>query len=80
MKYLLQNSRLRKKLVSSLPFDVFVQIPDGEKFIQAAGGGVHPSYNSNNLDYDFVLIKLASPVTISANVSLACLPPDVAQV
>ena len=56
------------------------QIPDGEKFIQAAGGGVHPSYNSNNLDFDFVLIKLASPVAINANVSLACLPPDVTQV
>jgi hypothetical protein len=35
----------------------------------------HPNYNSNTMDFDFALLKLSSPVALSANVSYICLPP-----
>jgi hypothetical protein len=37
----------------------------------------HPNYNSNTMDFDFALLKLASPVALSANVSYICLPPGI---
>jgi hypothetical protein len=56
------------------------QIKDGETIIKASATVVHSLFNNNNLDYDFALIRLATPLKTSLNVSIACLPPDVNQV
>uniref|UniRef100_G1LI64 trypsin n=2 Tax=Ailuropoda melanoleuca TaxID=9646 RepID=G1LI64_AILME len=44
----------------------------GEQFINSAKVIRHPSYNSNTIDNDIMLIKLSSPATLNSRVS-ACL-------
>merc|ERR1739838_843577 len=36
----------------------------------------HPDYNSDSLDNDYAIIRLANPVTFTNEVSPACLPAD----
>ena len=40
---------------------------------------VHPNYNSATQDFDFAILRLASPAPISSTVGVVCLPPDVTQ-
>jgi len=47
---------------------------DGEQRISPAQWIDHPSYNSNNNDNDFALIRLSQDVTFSNSVMPACLP------
>ena len=37
----------------------------------------HPDYNSDTLDNDFAILRLANPVNFTNEVSPACLPADV---
>ena len=36
----------------------------------------HPNYNSQTLDNDYAILRLANPVTFTMEVSPACLPAD----
>jgi len=36
----------------------------------------HPLFDPETVDYDFALLRLQHPVTISGSVGIACLPPD----
>ena len=38
-----------------------------------------PLYNPSNFQYDFSILTLASPVTLSTSVAAACLPGDTSQ-
>uniref|UniRef100_A0A7N5KJK7 trypsin n=1 Tax=Ailuropoda melanoleuca TaxID=9646 RepID=A0A7N5KJK7_AILME len=46
----------------------------GEQFINSAKVIRHPSYNSNTIDNDIMLIKLSSPATLNSRVSAVSLP------
>lgn len=37
---------------------------------------VHPDYNSNTMDHDFALVRLAQPVQFSSSVRPVCLPQN----
>ena len=37
---------------------------------------MHPEYDANNIDYDFTLVKLASPVQLTDHVAPACFPRE----
>ena len=48
---------------------------DGEQRVTPKEWIIHPSYNNGaNLNNDFAIIKLASPVSFSDRVSPICLP------
>ena len=50
-------------------------VSDGEQKVTPKEWIIHPSYNSGtNLNNDFAIIKLASPVSFSDRVSPICLP------
>ncbi|XP_052576099.1 anionic trypsin-2 [Peromyscus californicus insignis] len=49
-----------------------------EQFVTASKSIRHPNYNSWTLDNDIMLIKLASPVTLSARVATVALPTSCA--
>ncbi|XP_058387707.1 trypsin-2 [Diceros bicornis minor] len=52
-----------------------IEVVEGnEQFINAAKIIRHPNYNSSTLDNDILLIKLASPAVINAQVSTISLP------
>ena len=40
---------------------------------------VHPNYNPKTQDFDFAILRLATPAPISSTVGVVCLPPDVTQ-
>jgi len=52
---------------------------DGENFFDVDEIIQHPKYNPDTSDYDFAIIKLKSPATISDEIGVVCLPPDASE-
>ena len=49
-------------------------VSDGEQKVTPKEWIIHPSYSGASLNNDFAIIKLASPVSFSDQVSPICLP------
>ncbi|XP_036037169.1 anionic trypsin-2 isoform X1 [Onychomys torridus] len=70
----LSNSRIQVRLGEHN-----INVLEGnEQFVNAAKSIRHPKFNSRTLDNDIMLIKLSSPVTLSARVATVALPTSCA--
>lgn len=65
-------------LSSQLPFVVIREhdttAEDGQIFIQSSSVTRHPDYNAFDVDYDYGIVKLSTPVEFSNEVYPICLP------